>query len=59
MPFIGDDLLTSFDDTRTEAGLRLLAAAGHTRQVILFTHHAFVAGLAGAMRGQSVQVIHL
>lgn len=59
MPFIGDDLLTSFDDNRTEAGLKLLVAAGLTRQIILFTHHAFVANLAASIRGQSVQVIHL
>lgn len=59
MPFIGDDLLTSFDDSRTEAGLRLLAAAGHSRQVILFTHHAFVAELAKSIGTQSVQVIQI
>jgi len=46
MPFIGDDLLTSFDEDRTLAVLRLLAAAGQRQQIILFTHHRHVVDLA-------------
>lgn len=49
MPFIGDDLLTSFDDERTAAALRLLAGAGARRQIILFTHHRHVVDAAGAI----------
>lgn len=49
LPFIGDDLLTSFDDERTAAALRLLAGAGERRQIILFTHHRRVVELADAV----------
>ena len=59
MPFIGDDLLASFDETRVLATLQLLAAAGLKRQVILFTHHRHVADLAQSIQGQIVDVIEL
>lgn len=58
MPFIGDDLLASFDDARSAATLRLLADAGRHRQIILFTHHNHVAELAAA-QGAGVEVIRL
>ena len=53
MPFIGDDLLASFDETRTQATLKLLTEAGRARQIILFTHHRHVAELARALPGES------
>lgn len=59
MPFIGDDLLTSFDDDRTGSTLRLLAAAGHKQQIILFTHHRHVAEIGRTMAEQRVDVIEL
>ncbi|MEH2472417.1 uncharacterized protein YhaN [Nitrobacteraceae bacterium AZCC 2161] len=59
LPFIGDDLLTSFDEARTAATLGLLAAAGRERQMIVFTHHQHVGDLAAAMRGHAVEVIQL
>ncbi len=59
MPFIGDDLMTSFDDRRTAATLRLLAAAGERRQVILFTHHRHVADAARAIPDRLVDIIAL
>lgn len=59
MPFIGDDLLTSFDDERTLAGLRLLAAAGKQRQIILFTHHKHVVNLARTAQDYLVDFIDL
>jgi uncharacterized protein YhaN len=59
MPFIGDDLLTSFDEDRTLATLRLLAMAGGKQQVILFTHHRHVVDLARAMRDQAIDFIDL
>ena len=46
IPFIGDDLLASFDDERTSRALAMLAEFGAGRQTILFTHHARVAELA-------------
>jgi uncharacterized protein YhaN len=59
MPFIGDDLLTSFDEARTMAALRLLASAGQNRQVILFTHHRHIAGLAKSVKDQAIDLIEL
>ncbi|MDB5505135.1 MAG: hypothetical protein JWR89_5037, partial [Tardiphaga sp.] len=59
LPFIGDDLLTSFDEARTAATLELLAAAGRERQMIVFTHHQHVAELARAVPGHAVEVIAL
>jgi uncharacterized protein YhaN len=46
LPFVGDDILASFDDKRTQLTLALLAEFGRTRQAILFTHHGHVAELA-------------
>ncbi|WP_428395373.1 AAA family ATPase [Lichenicoccus sp.] len=57
MPFIADDLLVHFDDTRARAALALLAALGATTQVILFTHHAHIASLASELAGVSVQTL--
>lgn len=39
MPFIADDILVNFDDARSEATLKALAALAEKNQVILFTHH--------------------
>ena len=39
MPFIADDILVNFDDGRSEATLKALAALAEKNQVILFTHH--------------------
>lgn len=58
-PFIGDDLLSSFDESRTLAMLRLLAAAGQQRQIILFTHHRHVVDLARSVNEQLIEVIDL
>ncbi|KJC33932.1 hypothetical protein UB31_37285 [Bradyrhizobium sp. LTSP849] len=59
IPFIGDDLLTSFDEARTLAALRLLAAAGQKRQIILFTHHRHVADLARSLQENRIDFIDL
>jgi len=59
MPFIGDDLLASFDENRTLATLRLLATAGGQRQMIVFTHHRHVVDLAASLTGCSVDLINL
>jgi uncharacterized protein YhaN len=59
LPFIGDDLLTSFDELRTRRGLETLAATGDHIQPILFTHHRHVVDLAIAALGNSVDVIEL
>ena len=59
LPFIGDDLLTSFDEARTVATLKLLAEAGRQRQIIVFTHHQHVADLANAIDGHAIDVMRL
>lgn len=59
LPFIGDDLLASFDEARTAQTLDVLAAFGEKRQVILFTHHAHVAEIARERLGERVDLIAL
>ena len=54
LPFVADDLLVNFDDTRAAAALRLLAALGRKTQVILFTHHDHVAAMAEMQPGAAV-----
>lgn len=49
MPFVVDDILISFDDRRTQAGLEGLAEVATSTQVLLFTHHRRVLDLAGAV----------
>ncbi|WP_119680652.1 YhaN family protein [Indioceanicola profundi] len=46
LPFIADDLFITSDERRTEAGLRALADLGRSTQVLLFTHHEYVAEAA-------------
>ncbi len=59
LPFIGDDLLASFDDARTACALGLLAEFGHSRQAIVFTHHRHVAEIAKELPNACVDVIEL
>jgi len=54
LPFVADDLLVTFDDTRAAAALRLLAELGTKTQVILFTHHDHLAAMAGLQAGAPV-----
>lgn len=58
-PFIGDDLVTSFDDQRTGNAFEALAAIGRTVQPILFTHHPHVVAIAIERLGPAVDVIRL
>lgn len=59
MPFIGDDLLASFDDQRTRRGITALAEIGTRIQPILFTHHSRVVELAREELGDRVDVVNL
>ena len=59
MPFVADDVLVAFDERRTEAGLELLAILGESTQVLLFTHHAYVADSARRVLGEAVEVVAL
>ena len=49
LPFIVDDILVAFDDSRTRACLDVLAELSATTQVLLFTHHRRVAELADSL----------
>ncbi|MDO9707518.1 YhaN family protein [Paracraurococcus lichenis] len=57
LPFIADDLLVQFDDTRAAAAIGLLAELGRVVQPILFTHHTHLAELAARQKGVQVQVL--
>jgi chromosome segregation protein len=57
LPFIGDDLLASFDERRTACALGLLAEFGRKRQAILFTHHRHVADIARGLPNADVDVV--
>lgn len=59
LPFLADDLFVSFDEARTAAGLRLLAELGAVTQVIVFTHHAYVAECAVSALGPAAAVVPL
>jgi uncharacterized protein YhaN len=59
LPFIGDDLLSSFDEDRVAATVDLLGDFGRSRQTILFTHHRHVADIAGKRLGTAADIIFL
>lgn len=59
LPFLADDLFVSFDEGRTQAGMRLLAELGAVTQVIVFTHHAHVAECATRALGSEASIISL
>jgi uncharacterized protein YhaN len=46
LPFIGDDILQTFDDDRALAALRVLSDLSRRTQVIVLTHHRHVLDLA-------------
>ena len=49
LPFLADDILQTFDDTRALAALRALLDLSQHTQVIVLTHHPHVAALAEAL----------
>ncbi|MDQ0468189.1 YhaN family protein [Labrys wisconsinensis] len=58
-PFIGDDLVVTFDEGRVAAALAALAEVGGGVQTILFTHHRHVVEIARDRLGHNVDVIPL
>ncbi|MFT8243285.1 AAA family ATPase [Roseomonas sp. BN140053] len=48
LPFLGDDILQTFDDRRAAAAFRVLLGFSERVQVILLTHHPHLAELARA-----------
>lgn len=58
VPFIADDIMETFDDSRAEAAFSLLAEMSTTGQVIYLTHHQHLCDIAVA-RCPSVNIISL
>ena len=59
VPFIGDDLLTTWDDKRALRGIQALAATSSQIQPILFTHHSRILELAQSTLHEFLDVIDL
>jgi len=59
LPFIGDDILTSFDEERTAQAIAMLAEFGEKRQTIIFSHHRHVAEIAAERLGERLDLIEL
>ncbi|MCY4609091.1 MAG: AAA family ATPase [bacterium] len=59
LPFIADDLFVNFDDERAGAGLGALHHLAGACQVLVFTHHAHLVGLARQVLGDHVSVVSL
>lgn len=59
LPFLGDDLLVSFDDECATAGLEVLAEVGRSCQMLLFTHHRHLVELGREALGERLAVVDL
>jgi uncharacterized protein YhaN len=59
LPFIGDDILQTFDDERAEAAMRVLCTFSETAQVILLTHHQHLLTVAARLPVGDVHVCRL
>lgn len=46
LPFLADDLFTTYDDDRSAAGFKVLSRLAEQTQVLFFTHHAHLSELA-------------
>ena len=58
LPFVVDDILIAFDDSRTRACLEILAELSATTQVLLFTHHRSVVELADTLAAREKIFLH-
>lgn len=59
LPFIGDDILQTFDDDRALATMRVLLELSRSVQVILLTHHRHLLELAAHLPAETVHVCKL
>jgi uncharacterized protein YhaN len=60
LPFLGDDILQSFDDARAAAAFRALLDLSGTAQVILLSHHEHLLPvLRGAMPAEAIHLQRL
>jgi uncharacterized protein YhaN len=53
MPFVVDDILIGFDDSRTKVCLDVLGELAISTQVLLFTHHRRVLELADGLEAKA------
>ena len=58
LPLILDDILIKFDDARSLAALELLAELSKQTQVIFFTHHQHLVGLAESALPRDELFVH-
>ena len=56
LPFIADDVLQTFDDTRAVAALHALLALSRRVQVIVLTHHQHLAELSRSLPAGCVNI---
>nr|WP_294523061.1 AAA family ATPase [uncultured Rhodopila sp.] len=56
LPFIGDDILQTFDDDRALAAMEVLTDLSHRTQTILLTHHRHVVDLSAQLPAGSVHI---
>lgn len=55
-PFLADDIMETFDDSRAEEAFRLLSDMACTGQVVYFTHHRHLCEIAKAV--EPTTIIH-
>jgi uncharacterized protein YhaN len=58
IPFIVDDVLVTFDDSRAVAALQALGELSRRTQIIFFTHHQHLVQLAGETLDAGVLFVH-
>ena len=56
LPFVADDIMETFDNTRTAAALGLLSEISMQGQALYFTHHEHVVELAKEVCGENVMI---
>jgi uncharacterized protein YhaN len=59
LPFIADDLFVNFDNPRSAAGFKVLGELAQKTQVLFFTHHEHLIGVADSALNTNVSVIDL
>lgn len=56
LPFVADDIMETFDNTRTKAALGLLKEISMQGQALYFTHHEHVVDLAKNVCGDTATI---
>ncbi len=56
LPFVADDVLQTFDDTRARAAMEALVELSRHVQVIVLTHHPHLLGVADGLPVHSVEL---